>query len=107
MMEHEEHLKANPLDAHSETIDFDGPLAPATTFAGGRYVPVRVLGVGGQKVVYLAHDPQLDRRVALKLLHVDARPRPGKPSNGHAKVLREAKALAKLSHPNVVTIHDV
>lgn len=53
-------------------------------------------------VVYLAYDPQLDRKVAIKFL------RPGSEGDrGQIRLLREAQALAKLNHPNVVAVHDV
>ena len=72
----------------------------------GRYVVLARIGAGGMGVVYSAYDPELDRKVALKLLH------PGdgageRPSLGHARLAREAKAMAKLTHPNVATVHDV
>lgn len=71
----------------------------------GRYVVVEKLGAGGMGVVYSAYDPELDRRVAIKLLN----PRSGgaRASRGRARLIREAQALAKLSHGNVVTVHDV
>ena len=71
----------------------------------GRYMVLAKLGAGGMGVVYTAYDPELDRRVALKLLvpRVDA----GAGSAGRARLLREVQALAKLSHPNVVAVHDV
>lgn len=71
----------------------------------GRYVVVEKLGAGGMGVVYSAYDPELDRRIALKLLN----PRGGgsKASRGRARLIREAQALAKLNHTNVVTVHDV
>ena len=67
----------------------------------GRYILLDRLGAGAMGVVYAAFDPDLDRKVALKLL----RPRSG--GGSEARLLREAQALAKLAHPNVVTIHDV
>ncbi len=61
-----------------------------------------MLGHGGQGVVYEAHDPELDRNVAIKLLAAG----PGR-RDAKARLLREAMALARLSHPNVVGIHHV
>jgi hypothetical protein len=61
------------------------------------------LGAGAMGVVYAAYDPELDRKVALKLLH----PRSGASVDARARLMREAKALARLSHPNVVAVHDV
>jgi hypothetical protein len=52
--------------------------------------------------VYLAHDPQLDRKVALKVL----RPQHGANSEARARMVREAQAMAKVSHPNIVTVFD-
>jgi predicted Ser/Thr protein kinase/tetratricopeptide (TPR) repeat protein len=65
----------------------------------GRFRVLERLGGGGMGVVYAAYDPQLDRGVALKTVHV--------PSQSRELALREAKALAKLSHPNVVSVFDV
>ncbi|WAS98261.1 tetratricopeptide repeat protein [Nannocystis punicea] len=70
-----------------------------------RYVLVRRLGAGGMGVVYLAYDPSLDRKVAIKLLRVA--PGDGPAQAAHARLLREAQALARLSHGNVVAVHDV
>jgi tetratricopeptide (TPR) repeat protein/predicted Ser/Thr protein kinase len=72
----------------------------------GRYVVLQQLGRGGMGVVYAAFDPQLDRKVALKLLHAQAQDGLAT-SGGSTRLLREAQALAKLSHPHVITIHDV
>ncbi len=69
----------------------------------GRYVVLDMIGSGGMGVVYSAFDPKLDRRVAIKMLL----PRPGEDAEGIARLTREAQAMARLSHPNVVTIHDV
>jgi eukaryotic-like serine/threonine-protein kinase len=67
----------------------------------GRFRLVRRLGAGGMGVVYEARDETLDRRVAIKLLHHPH----GVATRGH--VLAEAKALAMLSHPNVVHVYEV
>jgi tRNA A-37 threonylcarbamoyl transferase component Bud32/tetratricopeptide (TPR) repeat protein len=67
-----------------------------------RYTLVRKLGEGGMGEVYVAYDEQLDRRVAMKLLR-----RVGTGADEESRILREAQALARLSHPNVVQIHDV
>jgi serine/threonine protein kinase len=65
---------------------------------------LELLGVGGMGEVYLCYDPELDRRVAVKLL----RPlRSGRADEARARLLREARSIARLSHPNVVTVHDV
>ncbi|MFT3692582.1 MAG: serine/threonine-protein kinase [Kofleriaceae bacterium] len=75
----------------------------------GRYVVLDVLGTGGMGVVYGAFDPELDRKVAIKLLQPnDAGPASGNGSSDpRAWLVREAQALARLSHPNVVAVHDV
>jgi tetratricopeptide (TPR) repeat protein/predicted Ser/Thr protein kinase len=70
-----------------------------------RYLVLRRLGGGGMGVVYMAYDEQLDRRIALKLLVNDARDEHA--SLGGQRLLREAQAMAKLSHPNVVAVFDV
>jgi tetratricopeptide (TPR) repeat protein/predicted Ser/Thr protein kinase len=68
----------------------------------GRYVVLQELGHGGMSVVYVAYDPELDRRVALKVVRGE------KLTEMHrARLHREAQALARLSHPNVVTVFDV
>lgn len=67
----------------------------------GRFELKRSIGAGGMGVVYLAHDPELERDVAVKfLLHSmnDAR--------GAKRLLREAQAMAKVQHPNVVTVYE-
>ncbi len=73
--------------------------------AVGRYRVLDCVGVGGMGVVYAAYDPVLDRRVALKLLRGN-KDAPGSQGRS-ARLLREAQSLAKLTHPNVITVHDV
>jgi tetratricopeptide (TPR) repeat protein len=71
----------------------------------GRYLVLERLGAGGMGVVYSAYDPELDRRVALKLLRVAALGLDAE--EGRAHLLREAQAMARVSHPHVVSVHDV
>jgi serine/threonine-protein kinase len=71
-----------------------------------RYVILDVLGEGGMGVVYRAYDPDLDRRVALKCVLPQREGEEGA-NKGRERLLREAQALAQLSHPNVVAIYDV
>ncbi|MER2565739.1 MAG: serine/threonine-protein kinase [Myxococcaceae bacterium] len=67
----------------------------------GRYLVLEAVGSGSMGVVYSAWDPSLDRKVALKLVR-----RTGNDTALDARLLREAKALARLAHPNVVAVHD-
>ncbi len=69
----------------------------------GRYVVTGQLGAGAMGVVYSAHDPKLDRDVAIKVVEASA----GDDGGGRARRVAEARALAKLSHPNVVAVLDV
>ena len=82
------------------------PAALARGASIGRYIVLAMVGRGGMGEVYAAYDPELDRKVAVKLLRV-------KPGNGvslaegRQRTLREAQAIARLSHPNVVVVYDV
>ena len=96
--------KSNPTPSHF-------PIDPATTPLGrgaiiGRYVVLGLVGRGGMGEVYAAFDPELDRKVAVKLLRVKA----GNGvtmTEGRQRTLREAQAIARLSDPNVVVVYDV
>jgi tetratricopeptide (TPR) repeat protein len=82
--------------------DGEAPLARGTSVS--RFVVVDRIGVGGMGAVYSAYDPELDRSVALKLIAA----KPGKQSEtSRERLLREAQAMAKVSHPNVVHVYDV
>ncbi len=96
------------VDLDGDTLPLDGvtPVRDELPFGGviGRYLVLSVLGHGGMGVVYAAFDPVLDRKIAVKLLKQvfedDA-------TEGRARMHREAQALARLTHPNVITVHDV
>ncbi|MEM7160229.1 MAG: tetratricopeptide repeat protein [Myxococcota bacterium] len=69
----------------------------------GRFEVTSRLGAGASGVVYAAYDPKLERKIALKLLRPD-----GDLGDGaRQRLIREAQALARLSHPHVVSVHDV
>jgi tetratricopeptide (TPR) repeat protein len=70
-----------------------------------RYILLGPLGAGGMGVVYAAYDAELDRRIALKLLRPD-REGTARVAETQARLLREAQALARLQHPNVVAVYD-
>ena len=84
----------------------DGNPPPITRAAAiGRYLVLSMIGKGGMGEVYAAYDPELDRKVAIKLLRV--RGDDAEAAAGRARLMREAQAIAKLSHPNVVVVYDV
>lgn len=70
----------------------------------GRYVLGETLGLGGMGVVYAAHDPDLHRDIAIKLMRPElSRANP----DATRRIVREAQAMARVSHPNVVSVFDV
>ncbi len=75
----------------------------ARGMAMGRYVVLGLIGRGGMGEVYAAYDRELDRKIALKLLHTNGE---GAGHRARGRLLREAKAIARLSHPNVVVVYD-
>jgi tetratricopeptide (TPR) repeat protein len=77
--------------------------APVEPLKAGRYVLLEAVGRGGVGEVYAAFDPELDRRVAIKLVRAEAQ---GWGDLG-PRMQREAQAMARVRHPNVVAIHDV
>ena len=72
----------------------------------GRFEISSVLGQGAMGVVYLAHDPQIERAVAIKTIHPEAA-RGESAAEVEARFLKEAKLAGRLQHPNVVTVYDV
>jgi serine/threonine-protein kinase len=86
----------NPADAPASDLPFGGMI--------GRYLVLSVLGRGGMGVVYAAFDPVLDRKIAVKLLRYQVA---DGETEGRARMQREAQALGRLNHGNVITVHDV
>jgi tetratricopeptide (TPR) repeat protein len=104
------------LHADEHSVSDQGSLALEATLATGggskqehenrrgslvdRYVVLDLAGAGAMGMVLVAYDPELDRKVAIKLLKFDG-------SLARARLQREAQALAKLDHRNVVAVYDV
>ncbi|MGN6105564.1 MAG: protein kinase domain-containing protein, partial [Kofleriaceae bacterium] len=91
----------NPTDqiTTAPSLPGESPLERGTPV--GRYLVLQLLGAGGMGFVYEAVDPELHRKVALKLLRAGSRN-----EEARARLLREAQAMARLSHPNIVPIYD-
>ncbi len=102
------HLPAPDIDA-IEADQIRGAImsdlfgAPAVATKIGRFTVLDRLGEGGMGVVYAAYDAQLDRRVAVKLLRRDT---VGNDDAARKRLLREAQAMARLAHPNIITVHE-
>lgn len=92
-----------PGDGEEEDAASGPSLEPGTRI--GRYTVLERVGEGGMGVVCAAYDPQLDRRVALKLVSAQARAADVE-ANLSSRLLLEAQAMAKLDHPNVLGVHD-
>ena len=73
----------------------------------GRYAVIREIGRGAMGVVYKAHDPVIEREVAIKAIQISFEVTPDEKEVYLNRFFREAKAAGKLSHPNIVTIFDV
>ena len=86
-------------------VEDEETLLPAT-IADGRYVIRDLLGQGGAGAVYRAYDSQLGRQIALKIVRTP-KLAPGMAESMQARLLREARAMARVSHPNVVAVYDV
>jgi Tol biopolymer transport system component len=93
---------ANPLDALAAGEQSRGPaLVIGQTIA--HYRIVKAIGAGGMGEIYLAEDTRLDRQVALKILPTEL----ADDASRRSRFAREAKAVAALNHPNIVTVHAV
>src|SRR5215471_1547678 len=79
---------------------------PARGDTIGRFIVLETLGMGGMGLVLLAYDPTLDRKVAIKLLRPDRRHGDSAPART-ARLLREAQAMARIGHRNVLAVYDV
>src|SRR5215470_3812598 len=91
----------NEIDGEPPAVPEPTPFQPGDAI--DRYEVRGLLGAGGMGFVLTAFDPELERMVALKLI----RPDETSSSRARTRLLREAQALAKLQHPNVVTVYDV
>ena len=78
----------------------DGAAVPAAPEMMGRFQVIGKLGEGAQSVVYLAYDPQLQREVALKALRLEPN------DSRRAALLREARAVSRMSHPGIVPVFE-
>ena len=86
----------------AETMPASGGHRVLADQSVGRFTVKHVLGRGGMGEVHAAYDPELDRMVAIKLLRPEL-----STTKADARLRREARAMAKLSHGNLVTVHDV
>ena len=98
---------AAPLSREARAVaeTLPGGARPGVTAArqAGRYLIGERIGRGGMATVFRAHDPSIGRDVAIKFLHASL----CEDEEYHARFLREARAAGGLSHPNIVTVHDV
>jgi len=103
------HGSVAPEDSGGAAPNSQAPPAPRVMTPGtrvGRFIVQGPIGAGGMGVVHAADDPVLERKVALKVIHADHGEGPASDER-RVRLLREARAIARLSHPNVITVHDI
>ncbi|MFN0111232.1 MAG: protein kinase domain-containing protein [Blastocatellia bacterium] len=98
-------IETTPAKGMVSALDFEEAQTSSGSLVGhklGHYQIAALLGAGGMGEVYRARDPRLDRNVAIKVLpqHLSSHP------DALARFEREAKAVAALSHPNILAVHD-
>ena len=105
----DERRTAEPSESATEPLPNSVVEAPTEgretapeSFAGGRYHVRRFLGEGGKKRVFLAHDELLDRDIAFSLIKTE-----GLDEVGRERIMREAQAMGRLTHQNIVSIYDI
>src|SRR5688572_18878935 len=97
-------LDDTPMGVIDDTPYHERASEPSSVAPGdrlGRYTVRDRLGAGGMGEVFAAHDPELDRTVALKMVKAEIG---GASPAARARFQREAKAMARLNHPNVVSV---
>jgi len=90
-------------DSDTSVADLDSTTVYQPGAMVGRYRLLQCVGRGGMGEVYAAHDPELDRKIAIKIMRANAVP----DGVEAARMMREARTIARLSHPNLVTVYDV
>ena len=98
-------LSGRPARAGAANVDQSGPASPSLTRGKrlGVFDIEGFVGAGGMGEVYRAHDTRLDRHVAIKVLLPDAATDP----RGRARFAYEARAIARLSHPRICSLHEM
>jgi len=103
----EDDPQGTTLSIQPPVLPIASPTATMAALSGiERFTLIKKLGEGGMGSVYAAYDSVLDRKVAVKVVRADRR-RTTDPVSPRDQLLREAQAMARLSHPNVVTVHEV
>ncbi|HEY1547067.1 MAG TPA: protein kinase [Kofleriaceae bacterium] len=99
-------VATHPRNAHEELTESQAGKLPALSIGDrvGRYLVLSTLGAGGMGMVFAAYDPQLDRKIALKVLRTNLG---ANTADARKRLKREAQAIARLNHPNVVGVYDV